>query len=612
MTKKFKAAAVQFEPSFGNKSHNVSALLRLAEEAAEQGARLICTPEMGTTGYCWYDRAEIAPHVEPIPGPTTQLFAELASLHDCYLVVGMPEVDPETGLYYNSAVLIGRDGVIGVHRKTHPYISEPKWAAAGDLGHRVFETEIGRISLLICMDVHFFETARLAALEGADVICHISNWLAERTPAPYWISRAFENGCYLIESNRWGFERGVQFSGGTCIIAPDATILDVIDRGDGIAYAEIDPALARARTIEGETVLHQRRPELYMELLTNAFVWNPTDFFGLYGHNPLPKGRASSIAVAQFAPRRDMEMNLTTIGRLAEEVAASGAELVVFPELALTGLDDPAATAIATDDPAIKRLTALAARLGLVLVVGLAERAGGNLHNTAILVGPRGMIGSYRKIHLSGADRLWAEAGHEWSVIDLPFGRAGILIGHDLSFPESARVLALKGCDLLLCPSAVGSRFHNGHPGTEIAHPRPIPTVPDPLHWHQGRVRAGENNCYLAFANISHEAEGYAGLSGIFGPNSFHFPRKENVAGGEEGFVIGHIDTGQSGSASPANVVRRKDVLLRRLPHHYTSLIHKHSPSDDAAYGVATPAASPETAAVARSPAALPPDPNVR
>ncbi len=52
------------------------------------------------------------------------------------------------------------------------------------------------------MDIHFVETARLVALQGADVICHISNWLAERTPAPYWISRAFENGCYLIESNR--------------------------------------------------------------------------------------------------------------------------------------------------------------------------------------------------------------------------------------------------------------------------------------------------------------------------------------------------------------------------------------------------------------------------
>jgi predicted amidohydrolase len=75
----------------------------------------------------------------------------------------MPEIDPNTSLYYNSAVLIGPEGVIGCHRKTHPYISEPKWAAAGDSGHQVFDTPLGRIGMLVCMDIHFPETARLLA-----------------------------------------------------------------------------------------------------------------------------------------------------------------------------------------------------------------------------------------------------------------------------------------------------------------------------------------------------------------------------------------------------------------------------------------------------------------
>ncbi|NGO91448.1 MAG: amidohydrolase, partial [Halomonas sp.] len=121
-------------------------------------------------------------------------------------------------------VLVGPEGYLGKHRKSHPYIAEPKWAASGDTGHQVFETSLGRIALLICMDIHFLETARLVALQGAEVICHLSNWLAERAPAPYWISRAKENGCYLIESNRWGMERGVQFSGGSCVIDPDGYI----------------------------------------------------------------------------------------------------------------------------------------------------------------------------------------------------------------------------------------------------------------------------------------------------------------------------------------------------------------------------------------------------
>ena len=84
---------------------------------------------MGTTGYCWFDRAEVSPFVETVPGPTTERFHAVARNHGLHVVVGLPEIAPATGLYYNTAVLIGPDGVVGRHRKTHPYISEPKWAA---------------------------------------------------------------------------------------------------------------------------------------------------------------------------------------------------------------------------------------------------------------------------------------------------------------------------------------------------------------------------------------------------------------------------------------------------------------------------------------------------
>ena len=216
----YRAATVQFEPTMYEKERNIARLVALCEQAAAGGARLIVTPEMGTTGYCWYERDEVRPFVETIPGPSTDRFQQICEAHNCYIVLGMPEVDSATDLFYNTAVLIGPQGIVGKHRKSHPYIAEPKWAANGDIAHQVFDTEIGRIGLLVCMDLHFFETARLEALAGVDVICHISNWLAERTPAPYWITRAFENSCYVIEANRWGLERTVQFSGGSCVIAP--------------------------------------------------------------------------------------------------------------------------------------------------------------------------------------------------------------------------------------------------------------------------------------------------------------------------------------------------------------------------------------------------------
>ncbi|MDO6587442.1 nitrilase-related carbon-nitrogen hydrolase, partial [Salipiger sp. 1_MG-2023] len=80
----FKTATIQFEPTMFAKEQNVASLLKMCEEAAQGGAKLIVTPEMGTTGYCWYDRSEVAPHVEPIPGPTTSRFHDIAARHGIY------------------------------------------------------------------------------------------------------------------------------------------------------------------------------------------------------------------------------------------------------------------------------------------------------------------------------------------------------------------------------------------------------------------------------------------------------------------------------------------------------------------------------------------------
>src|SRR5947208_14815103 len=90
----YRVAAIQYESTLGEKEKNVTELLHLVEEAAQHEARLIVLPEMATTGYCWESRAEIAPHVEPVPGPTTDRFQQLAARYGCYIAASLPEVDP--------------------------------------------------------------------------------------------------------------------------------------------------------------------------------------------------------------------------------------------------------------------------------------------------------------------------------------------------------------------------------------------------------------------------------------------------------------------------------------------------------------------------------------
>ncbi len=557
----FKAAAIQFEPTMFRKGENIAALLLLVEEAAKAGAKLITTPEMATTGYCWHDREEVAPFVEEVPGATTDAFAEVAKKYGCYIVVGMPEVDATTGLYYNSAALIGPEGWIGTHRKTHLYISEPKWSASGNLGHQVFDTPIGRIAMLICMDIHFIETARLVKLGGADVICHISNWLAERTPAPYWINRAFENGCYLIESNRWGLERGVQFSGGSCIIAPDATILDVVDDGNGIAFAVVDPQAARKQTNNKE-----RRPELYKGLMQETYLWNPNDFFSLYGYEPRPAGAVFQAAVGEFAPGAEIDENLAQIINLAAEARTHNARLLVLPEGAL------GETAVGATSKPIKKIIDLSGETGLCIVVGFLENCDGHIYNSALVVDRGNLCGIYRQTHLDPQLENKVQAGDEWLILNLDFARLGVLIGRDADFPEPGRLMALRGCDVIACPASNRNRFFYGHAGTAVAQPAPIPTSSDPFHWHQYRVRAGENNLYFLFSNARQHPDMPA-ASGIFGPDTFAFPRNEAIIDGADHLAFATLDTTNVESVYPTNIVRRKDLVLMRKPAQYEMLI---------------------------------------
>ncbi|MCD7731253.1 MAG: hypothetical protein LUI05_07150 [Oscillospiraceae bacterium] len=581
---KYKTASINCDPILFKKDENIAHELALVEEAAKDGAKLIALPEMATTGYCFYSRDEAAPYVETIPGKTTELFTELAAKYDCFIVTGIAEKDKDTDLYYNSAVLIGPKGIIGVHRKTHPYISEPKWSKQGDYDHQVYETPIGNIGMLICMDIHFIETARLEALRGADVIVHVSNWLAEKTPAPYWITRAFENGCYVLESNRCGLERTVQFSGGSCLINPDGKIASYSDKNDEICYGEVDISAARNKKLaDGTDKIKSRRPDMYKELCSNPYLWNPLDFFTLYGYDPLPTGKRSKAAVVQMNPNHgNTEENLGKIIKAASEAAEKGAELVVFPELCITGTPESYEEALSFSekmDYITDKLIDASMLHHIYICVGTIEREGEKVFNCAMLTGPEGVAAKYKKIHLNVSDRRWnASCGSEFVYANTQLGRVGLMIGSDAFIPETGRLLSLRGCDILLCPSAVDSPPPYSLASTEAPHNYPIPRGYSSIHWHLWRVRGGENNCYMIFSN---RTDGnFFGRSGIFGPDTFKFPRDEVILPSDEcGIGYMTIDTSNSkDSVYPTNVVRRKDLVCMRQPIWYNLLTNENPP----------------------------------
>lgn len=224
---------------------------------------------------------------------------------------------------------------------------------------------------------------------------------------------------------------------------------------------------------------------------------------------------------------------------------------------------------------------------GIYIVAGMVEKAEDKLYNTAILTGPEGLVGKYRKIHLCEIDKEWAEPGNlGFPHFNIPIGRVGILIGHDAMFPEPARILALAGCDVVCFPSAMNEAKPYGLAGTNNWHNYPIPMGYSTIHWHLWRVRGGENNVYSAFANYTGDyvqGEACFGRSGIFQPDTFLFPRNEKILGeNEEAIATVVIDTSNlPGSAYPTNVVRRKDLVLMRKPTEYDVIIDSEAPVYD-------------------------------
>jgi 5-aminopentanamidase len=246
------------------------------------------------------------------------------------------------------------------------------------------------------------------------------------------------------------------------------------------------------------------------------------------------------VAVAQIEPKLgERERNLELILARLEEAAGAGAQLVVFPECAVSGYmfespEEAAGYAEEVPGPATEIVAAACARLGTHCVFGLVERAGDALHNAAQLVGPGGLVGAYRKSHLPylGVDRF-VVPGSEAEVLETPLGRIAIEICYDLRFPELTRALALKGAEV-------------------VAHPTNWPLAARPNADFYTRTRAAENRVYLLTANrVGRErwAE-FCGWSQVCDPAGTRLAEADAT---EEGVFLADVDLAAA---------REKDLLL--------------------------------------------------
>ncbi len=172
---KVKVALAQFDSELGNKQGNLQRMALLCEQAAASGAKLICFPELATTGYRGdLLNTKLWDLSDSTGSETYRLFSELATRLNITIVSGFVERGDYLGDIYNSVGVWnpGCEGISGVFRKVHAFGIEKQWFSRGD-SFPVFDTPIGKIGIMICYDMGFPEVARILTLQGQSYSSHL-------------------------------------------------------------------------------------------------------------------------------------------------------------------------------------------------------------------------------------------------------------------------------------------------------------------------------------------------------------------------------------------------------------------------------------------------------
>ena len=226
---------------------NLERAVAKVEEAAKRGAQIICLPELFRSQYfCQQEDAGLFDLADPVPGATTEAFANLSKTYEVTLLVSVFE-RRMAGVYHNSLVVIDEQGEIaGLYRKMHipddPAYYEKFYFTPGDKGFQAIKTSHGIVGPLICWDQWYPEAARVTALQGAEILFYPTaiGWhpqeKTEEGPAQRnaWMtiqqSHAIANGVFVVAVNRVGHEApaggdGLEFWGSSFVCDPFGVVL---------------------------------------------------------------------------------------------------------------------------------------------------------------------------------------------------------------------------------------------------------------------------------------------------------------------------------------------------------------------------------------------------
>ncbi len=471
-----KVAAVEFNPAEHNLQGNIDGIASKVTTASKNGAKLIVLPEVAATGWMISGTKD----TDTIPGKLTATLENITKKYNNYVVVGLYENDPITGLIHNAAALVGPKGYIGKYRKNQLPPGDFETATPGNLGFPVFDTEIGRIGMLICFDDSRLQSLLLPSLRGIDILAmpigsdsmpkfekaSIGNHstignIATLSP---WI------GINTVATNQAGLVRIPQiqfvdqFVGGSSIMSSSGKQLAsskastwTKPRDPQIIYATIDTA---KKSDQKEFWLKHRRPELY-------------GIYNLYKAPDDPANNNSQNQIAallvQYDPvNGDVNANAKKVDGLIK-ANPNGFNLAVLPFNSFVGKvalnkANIAQYAESLDGKSLSLATDIAKKYKTYLLFSMPESKDGKYYETAILLDFNGkQVGVYRKSHLNAEEQKWATAGNDLPIFSTnDLGRVAVMLNDEVRIPELTEVYALNRANLILISAMYDGKAYGG------------------------------------------------------------------------------------------------------------------------------------------------------
>ncbi len=260
------------QPAGPDKSQNLAHGLRALEEAARDGAELVCYAELAFEPFYPQRPAATDPLglAEPVPGTITDAFAAKAREFGVVVVLNLYERDGDRA--YDCSPVIDADGTLlgrtrMVHITEYSCFHEQGYYAPGDTGAPVYQTRVGLVGVAICYDRHFPEYMRALAIGGAELVVvpqagAVGEWPEGLFEAEMQAA-AFQNGYFVALCNRVGQEECLAFAGESFVTAPDGRVVARAPAGESaVLHAELDRD-AVPQSSARRLFLRHRRPELY-------------------------------------------------------------------------------------------------------------------------------------------------------------------------------------------------------------------------------------------------------------------------------------------------------------------------------------------------------------